>query len=256
MIFFRPAVLALEKPGSPDAKQLEGVPHIVVGRAIVRRQVPFIQVAGVSRGIGVRTGIEGMAKAVLRVDRKRPAELVLQLDEKRVEVGRPVIRVVVDAGNVRIESIAVSGAHVVKVVLLRQMASGASLIADGSDPLAAQLPLHSQGVVVGSGRRPVRRQRRQLGSAGGGQVVRTEGHDTGRIGGVSVGVMNIRREAVDVEDVAPGKRGLILHKGRIETDIESVGLCDAVVSDSEAAAHYGAAAQIDSQQRSGCPGKA
>src|SRR5262249_4164040 len=130
--FFRQAVLALEKPGSPDAKQLEGVAHVVVGRAIVRRQVPFIQVAGVGRGIGVRTGIEGMAKAVLRVDRKRAAELVLQLEQKRVEVGRPVIRVVVDAGNVRIESIAVYGAHVVKVVLLGQMASGTSLITNGS----------------------------------------------------------------------------------------------------------------------------
>src|SRR5215468_7998467 len=92
-----------------------------------------------------------------------------------------------------------------------------ALIAYGSNPLAAQVVLDSQRVMQRRCCGPGRRQCGQLGSTGCGQVVRSEGNDTSRIGRIPVGVVDIGWETVDVEDVRSGKSWRVMHKRQIET---------------------------------------
>src|SRR5206468_8654303 len=197
-----------------------------------------------------------MTPAVLGVDRERPGEVVFQLEQKRIEVRTAVIGIENDARNVRVESNTTNRADVVQVVVRGQMAGRASLISNGSDPLMAQVALDSQCVVIGGCRGPVRRQRGQRRSARRGQIVRAEGHDTRRIGCISVGIANIRRETIDIEDVTSRKRRSVLNKRRIETHVQRVGLTYAVVGDSESAAHDGQSTKIVSMERPRTPRKA
>src|SRR5215471_9971750 len=119
------------------------------------------------------------------------------------------------------------------------MPSLATLVAYGSHPLAAQVVLDSQRVMQRGCCGPGRRQCGQLGSTGYGQVVRSEGHDTSRICRIPVGVVDIRRETVHVEDVTPGKSWRVLYKRRIETHVQRIGLRDTVVGNAETAPHNG-----------------
>ena len=64
----------MEDRRRPDTVQLERVAGVVVGGAEACRQVPLVKAALV----GVGTGVEAVAQAVLRVQRKGLAERVLQ----------------------------------------------------------------------------------------------------------------------------------------------------------------------------------
>src|SRR6516225_298739 len=115
------------------------------------------------------------------------------------------------------------------------MAGGTALIAYRGYPLMAKIIVSPDRIVIVDGRRPVCRERRQIGPSANRQIVAAESGDRGGIGCISVRVMDIGREAVDVEKAASGKGLGIVDKGRIKPGVQRVGLRDPVVRDSDTA---------------------
>ena len=119
---------------------------------------------------------------------------MLQLEEKRIEVGVSVISVKGNSVHQGIERDTQRGAHVIQVVVLGQMAGGAALIADGSNPAMSQLILATESVVITIGRGFIRRKSRQRDgrAAGNGQIVAAKGHDGIWIRGISIRIVYVR----------------------------------------------------------------
>ncbi len=69
-----PTVVALEDGWRPDSVHLESVADVVVGCGKAGCQVPLVEAACVR----IRAGVQGVAKAILRVQGERLAEGVLQ----------------------------------------------------------------------------------------------------------------------------------------------------------------------------------
>src|SRR5207302_274639 len=178
----RPAVAASEDSRRPDSVDLKCMTDIVVGSRKASRQVPLVEAAC----IGVRAGVEAMTPAVLGVQAEGLAEVVLQLQQERIEASPTVVRVEGDAGNVRIERESIGGANVIEVVMLCQMVRGASLVANRSHPLVAQIIFASERVVVRVSCRPCSWECGQVGTTSGRQIVGAKCHDSCRIWRIAV----------------------------------------------------------------------
>src|SRR5207253_3418985 len=119
---------------------------------------------------------------------------------------------------------------------LRQMTSCAALVPERGNPLVTQIVFASKSVVIGGRGGPSGWQCGELCSAGSRQVVRAERHDAIRVGRIPVGIVDVGRKAVDVENLTSRKSCTVLHEWGIETHVQRVGLGDAVIGKPETAA--------------------
>src|SRR6266478_5874595 len=121
----------------------------------------------------------------------------------------------------------------------------ASLVANRSNPLVAQIVFAAKCVMVRVSSRPGSRECSQIDTAGGRQIVGSKRNLGVRIWCISGGGMDVRWEAVDIDYLARRwyrnpvwtiKTRIVVHKRRIESGVQRIGLGDAVISHSEPAA--------------------
>src|ERR1700687_5161692 len=161
---------------------------IVIGGGIAGGEVVLVEAAG----IGIGTGVDTVAPTILGVEQEGTAELVLQFEQKCIEVSVAIVCVIGDPVNERIKSYSRSGAWVIQVVVFGQMAGVAALIADTGNPAMRQFVFSAECVVVGIGCWLIGREGGQGNgrTAGERQVIGAKGYDVIWICGVSVRVVH------------------------------------------------------------------
>src|SRR5579883_3625084 len=236
------------------------MPDIIVRSRKTGGKVPLIKASLV--GIGTR--IHAVAEAIFGIQLKAAAKIVPEPGEERVEAGGSVVGIVRHAIDQAVECQAASCAHVVKIVVLGKVSGGAALVSERSHPLSAKVVLRAQCVVVSVGGRPVRGEGRQIDAAVDlawaettrqGQVVAGEREDGVGIGGITIGIVHVRGEAIDVENLAAAETLAIIHEWRIEAAIQRVGLHEAVIGHAEAAANDQAITELVVHDFSRAPGE-
>ena len=131
-----PAVIAAEDSWRPYPPKLECMGHIVVRRTPSKGWVPL---EVVDRKV-VGAIIHALAPTILPIEFKRAGEAVTHFTQKRVEVGVGIVSIKVHVADVRVHGDETSP-HLVQVVLPREVAGRASLIAKRRDPLMTEVVL-------------------------------------------------------------------------------------------------------------------
>src|SRR5215831_3011053 len=128
------------------------------------------------------------------------------------------------------------------------MACRAALVSNRSHPLAPEIVLAAERIVVRVGRRPVGWQGGQVHAARGGQIVGAKRNNSVWICRISGRAVNVCRKAVAIDDLISGKSGIVVYKRRVESGVQGIGLNNAVICDSQTAAQNEPVAE-------GVPGK-
>ena len=85
--------------------------------------------------------------------------------------------------------------------MVGQVTRLASLISHGCDPFVTEIIFCVERVVHFVGGRLGHRKCSEVGAAGGWEIIRSEGQNSIRIGGIPSGIVNVSGECVDVREI-------------------------------------------------------